>query len=72
MKKINFPFDLINKYTLYESNRWDLETKSKKMIKLPQKGYTESLKNFLDLSTKESYKKFDTFDYRIKDQLILK
>lgn len=72
LKKINFPFDLINKYTLYESNRWDLETKSKKMIKLPQKGYTESLKNFLDLSTKESYKKFDTFDYRIKDQLILK
>jgi len=72
LKKINFPFDLIIKYTLYESNRWDLETKNKKIIKLPRRGYTESLKNFLDLSVKESYKNFDTFDFRIKDQLILK
>ena len=33
LKKINFPLDLIKKYYLYESNRWDLETYQKKVVK---------------------------------------
>tara|TARA_B100001057_G_scaffold451750_1_gene495101 strand:+ start:6829 stop:7485 length:657 start_codon:yes stop_codon:yes gene_type:complete len=72
LKKINFPTDLIEKYTLYETRRWDLETKNKKVIKLPSKNYIISLENFLDLKEKNSFEKYKLFDYRISNQLILK
>ena len=55
LKKINFPTDLIEKYTLYETRRWDLEIKNKKVIKLPSKNYITSLENFLDLKGKNSF-----------------
>ena len=72
LKKINFPLDIIKRYTLYNSKRWDLETTNKIVIKLPQKYYTESLKNYLNLRDKNNLKKYKIFDYRLKDQLILK
>ncbi len=72
LKKINFPLNLIKRYTLYESKRWDLETVNKIIIKLPQKDYDESLKNFLKLRDKNNFKKYKVFDYRLNDQLILK
>ena len=72
LKQANFPLKLISKYIFYESNRWDLETINKKKIKLPQKNYVTSLKNFLDLKEKSSFDKYELFDYRIKGQLILK
>ena len=70
--KINFPFNQIKKYTLYETNRWDLLTKNNNMIKLPSKNYMESLKNYLNLQNKNDFKKYKIFDYRINNQLILK
>ena len=72
LKKISFPSNIIKDYTYYESQRWDLKTKNKKIIKLPSKNYTQSLQNYLDIKDKESFKKFNIFDYRIEDQLILK
>ena len=45
--------------------------KNEKVIKLPVKNFTESLKNFLDLSKENNFEKYSIFDYRIKDQLIL-
>ena len=70
--KINFPFNQIKKYTLYETNRWDLLTKNNNMIKLPSKNYMESLQNYLNLQNKNDFKKYKIFDYRIDNQLILK
>ena len=70
--EINFPFNQIKKYTLYETNRWDLLTKNNNMIKLPSKNYMESLKNYLNLQNKNDFKKYKIFDYRIDNQLILK
>ena len=70
--KINFPTDKIKKYTLYETNRWDIETTDKKIIKLPNKDYIESLQSYLDLKNKSEFKKYDVFDYRINNQLILR
>ena len=70
--EINFPFNQIKKYTLYETNRWDLLTKNNNMIKLPSKNYMESLKNYLNLQNKNDFKKYKIFDYRINNQLILK
>ena len=42
------------------------------IIKLPVKDYKESLKNFLSIKNQDKFKKYKIFDYRIKDQLILK
>ena len=72
LKRINFPLDIIKKYTLFETNRWDLETKNNQVIKLPSKNYTKSLKNFLNLKNKNDFEKYKLFDYRINNQLILK
>ena len=71
LNKINFPKDIIKNYYYFESKRWDLET-SKKIIKLPQKNYEESLINFINLSKQSIYDKYEIFDYRINNQLILK
>lgn len=72
LKKMNFPTNLIKKYTLYEANRWDLETIEKKIIKLPTKNYVQSLENFMTLKDKSDVEKYKVFDYRVDNQLILK
>jgi cell division protein FtsQ len=72
LKKINFPFEIIKKFTLYELDRWDIETINKKVIKLPPKNYIKSLENYLNLKNKNHFKKYKVFDYRIENQLILK
>lgn len=72
LASINFPLNKIKKYTLYETGRWDLETKNNIIIKLPVKNYIKSLNNFLNLKNEDKLNKFSTFDYRINDQLILK
>ncbi len=72
LKQINFPFDIIKKFTLYENKRWDLETINNKIIKLPSESYSKSLKSFLILKRKKSFSRYEIFDYRISNQLILK
>ena len=72
LKNIDFPFDMISKYILFDSGRWDLVTKNKKIIKLPTKRYNRSLKNYVNNNNKRSFKNYKVFDYRIKGQLILK
>lgn len=72
LKKINFPINIIKKYFLYESNRWDLEIQDKKIIKLPISGYIKSLENFNLLKKNKNFEKYKIFDYRINNQLILR
>ncbi len=72
LKKINFPFNKVKKFTFYENGRWDLKTINNKIIKLPPENYIKSLKNYLTLVNKSNFKKFNIFDYRINNQLILK
>ena len=72
LKKMKFPLTSIKKYTLYEANRWDIETINKKILKLPPKNYILSLENYLSLKNTANFQKYKVFDYRIKDQLILK
>ena len=72
LKKINFPLDVVKKYVLYETNRWDLETINNRIIKLPSKNYVKSLENFLNIKSQNDFEKFELFDYRINNQLILK
>ena len=72
LKVINFQFEIVKKYIFFDSKRWDLETLDGIIVKLPNKNYNESLKNFLKIKNKNSFKKYLVFDYRIPDQLILK
>ena len=72
LKKINFPLNLIKKYYLYESKRWDLEIDKNKIIKLHTEHYTKSLVNFMNLSKENNFDKYSIYDYRISNQLILK
>ena len=72
MKKVDFPIELVNKFVLYDSKRWDIETINKNTIKLPSENYLESLENYLKFRNQIEFKKYKLFDYRINNQLILK
>ena len=72
LKQLNFPHNSIKKFVLYESNRWDIETKTNQIIKLPSKNFKKSLENYLEIKDKKEFKKYNIFDFRIKNQLILK
>ena len=72
LKKINFPFKIIKEYIFYETNRWDIETINNKIVKLSPKDYIENLRSYLSLRDKINFKKYKVFDYRLKNQLILK
>ena len=71
LKKINFSINEIKSFYFFESGRWDLVLYNDKVIKLPIKNYLPSLKKFMKLKNDNSFNKYNTFDYRIKDQLIL-
>ena len=71
LQKLDFPISKIKSFYYFDIGRWDIMLKNKKVIKLPVKNFTSSLKNFLDLSKENNFEKYSIFDYRIKDQLIL-
>ncbi len=70
--KINFPIEIIKKYSFFEIGRWDLETSESNIVKLPSKNYLKSLKNYLSIRKEENFKKYKVFDYRLNNQLIMK
>lgn len=70
--KINFPTDQILSYQHFKVNRWNIEMIDKKILKLPEKNYTESLINFMSIRNKSNFEKYKIFDYRLSNQLILK
>ena len=72
LKNINFPFEEIEKFYLFKSERWDLLTLKNQLIKLPVNDYNKSLLNFISLKDQAIFEKYKIFDYRIKNQLILK
>ena len=72
LKKINFPISKIRSFYYFEVGRWDILMKNQTIIKLPVKNFDISLKNFMDLDNKIDFEKYTIFDYRVKDQLILK
>ncbi len=71
LKNINFPLEMIKSYHYFESGRWDLIISENKIIKLPIKNYQKSLKNFMKLKQNKEFYKYNLFDYRIEEQVIL-
>tara|TARA_B100001057_G_scaffold497979_1_gene603645 strand:+ start:1004 stop:1663 length:660 start_codon:yes stop_codon:yes gene_type:complete len=71
LQSIKFPIKKIKSFYFFESNRWDLKMDDGKLIKLPNKDYIYSLKNFITAKDDINLNNYKIFDYRIKDQLIL-
>ena len=72
LKKIEFPLDIIKSIQFFKSQRWDIITRKDQTIKLPTSEYKKSLRNFLEIKNKDNFNGYKIFDYRIKDQLILR
>ena len=70
--KIEFPIEIIEKYSFFETGRWDLKTTDNNVIKLPPKNYLKSLQNYLSIRKEENFRKYKVFDYRLNNQLIMK
>ena len=72
LQNIKFPLEMIKSFYFFESGRWDLIMNDDKVIKLPITNYLSSLKNFMLSKSNNNFNNYKIFDYRIKDQLILK
>ncbi len=64
--------EMIKHYKFFPINRWDIVLKNDKTIKLPVKNYEESIKNFISIYQKDSFKNFKLFDFRVSKQLVVK
>ena len=71
LQNIKFPLEMIKSFYFFESGRWDLIMDDDKVIKLPINNYLSSLENFMLSKGNSNFNNYKTFDYRIKDQLIL-
>lgn len=71
LNQINFPISQIKSFYHFDIGRWDIILKNNKVIKLPEKNFIVSLKNYMELGKKINFEKYSIFDYRIRDQLIL-
>lgn len=70
--KINFPTDQILSYRYFKVNRWNIELTNQKILKLPSKNYIKGLINFMSIKDNFNFEKYEIFDYRLNNQLILK
>ena len=71
-QKTGLDLKLVKQFNYYDINRWDLLLKDEKLIKLPPENYKESIVKFLEIYEKSAFKKFKVFDFRIKNELIMR
>jgi cell division protein FtsQ len=69
---VNFSLEKIKSFHSFDIGRWDLILKNDKVIKLPKIEYIKALENFILIENNKKFEDYVIFDYRIKDQLILK
>ena len=72
LEKNNFNISNIKSFYYFDVDRWDIVLKNDKTIKLPQTNYENILKEIDSILTDSSFSKYKIFDYRIKNQLILR
>tara|TARA_B110000444_G_scaffold227134_1_gene232110 strand:- start:35 stop:703 length:669 start_codon:yes stop_codon:yes gene_type:complete len=72
LKKNNFKIDSIKAFYYFDVGRWDIVLRNGKTIKLPQTNYESILMKIESILNNSSFSKYTVFDYRIKNQLILK
>ena len=74
LNDINFDLSKIKYLKYFESNRWDIFLKDGKLIKLSsdKSEAKESLANFIAIYSDKKFEEYKIFDFRVKNQLILK
>ncbi len=74
LKETNFQISLVQHFRYFESDRWDILLKDGKLLKLPSEynKNIESIKKFLSMYKKEKFKRFKVFDFRVKNQIIMR
>lgn len=71
LKEINFPIKDIKGFYFFDIGRFDIKLEKNIVIKLPTFDYKNSLRNYLKLRDTSKFNKYNIFDYRIENQLIL-
>ena len=66
----NFEFQQILNLYYYKSKRWDIETSTGYLIKLPRENISEVLNLFIRLSKEKNFKDKRMIDFRQKGQII--
>ncbi len=66
----NFDYNRIKNLFFFPSGRWDLETNSGKLIKLPKQNLKESFDIFLSLIEDENFKNAKIIDLRQSNQVV--
>ncbi len=72
LNTIKFPINDIKAFYYFDIKRWDISLRNNQLIKLPVENYLNSLENYIEIKDNRHFDKYKVFDYRIKDQLILK
>ena len=67
----NFEFTQILNLHYFKSKRWDIETSTGYLIKLPRENISEVLNLFIRLSKEKNFNDKKTIDFRQKGQIIL-
>jgi cell division protein FtsQ len=67
----NFSYDEIKNLFSFQSGRWDIETNSGLLIRLPKKNLKESLKLSINILFKDDKKKINKIDLRQLNQIII-
>ena len=67
----NFDYNKIRNLFFFKSGRWDIETNSGIIIKLPKKDLKESLEIAINILADNQFKKIRTIDLRQINQIIL-
>ena len=74
LKEINFNINEIKSLKYFDTKRWDIFLINDRLIKLPSnKDETKkSLNKFIAINKDNKFNKFKIFDFRVKNQLIVK
>ena len=72
IKKTKFDFNTVKNFSYFEVGRWDILLKNDKLIRLPPDNYVKSIIKFLEIHEKKAFQEFKLFDFRIKNELIVK
>ena len=72
LENSKFPINQIKSLHYFDIGRWDINLRKDILLKLPKEDYNDVLENFMNIKDNKSFENYKIFDYRIKNQLILK
>ncbi len=74
LKETDFDINEIKSLKYFDTKRWDIILKSGRLIKLPsnKKEIKKSINKFIIISKDKKFDKVKIFDFRVKNQLIIK